>query len=696
MATKEKTKEIKKPGYKNRDGYIEDIAGSYLGGQYRPMITDISFWNYKNIKDGSKLEFGSPVSLLVGSNGTNKTSILRALQGSVAGDSLSNYWFDSKLDLIPGDTKKRPKYVYSYSLPISGKEEKRAQVMYQRIYRQDREEKDYFETVPPASTRYMDNVDFKNLGNQYSEYYSESRWSPLNKNVCYIDIRDYPSAYDVNMKFALLGFILDSKEVVKAESSRGYKRVIQAQKSRVRSASDQIFDLFNIEDGAILESDLKFSRFLKDSKIEGHCEPPVYLGGDEIEWISYILGRKYRKISLLNHSLFGLPGTTVKVDIENSVSGDMGYSEAYAGSGEYAVIMMVHFIFSAPEKSLILMDEPENSLHPESQRRLMEYILMMSIAKKHQFVISTHSAYMAEGMDDKSIHHLYRNKNGSVEFESNVSSRDAFIGIGGAPDTAIAKVTIKVEDKLAAAVVKRALRAFCSENSLNKYDVEFFGSCSTALDRYIPSAIESNSKDTLWILDGDSNRHNKNGIISRLEEKLGPVYGYEYYACRVALYYVSNIDKSQGKKPKAANGYDVVEAYLTALEAGNPANIKKCLSEVNKKVNNFVLPKGDSEKERALYVQSVFAWLEKHVQYLPGAENPEAWILQQLNMGDYVGNQAKKEIASHESAIREFCELMPSDPITSDEILRYQIELLKSIDDKAFEPVYEIIKGFDN
>lgn len=686
---------LKSPLEMTRSEYIGDIKGMQKSGKYHPMITDIRFWNYKNIKDGSRLEFNFPISLIVGANGTNKTSILRALQGGVAGDSLANYWFDSKLDLIPHDENK-PKYVYSYDLPLVGKKEKYAQVMYQRVFRNDRKEKDYFETVPPTGTSYISNEDFANLNKKYSEYHSDTRWKPIDKSVCYIDIREMPSAYDVNMKFAQLGFIFDKGQVKKAHTSRGYKGVIQDQKDRVRSASDKILEIFNIADvGCGKDTDIQ--RMFKSVNVETgiYCEAPVVLSDKEVEWIGYILGRQYTKIILLTHSYFGLPGTTARVEAIDT-DGNRGgseYSEAYAGSGEYAVIMMVHRIYSAINKSLILMDEPENSLHPESQRRLMEYILMMSRVRLHQFVISTHSAYMAEEMPKESMHHLYRGGSPGVGIKSNVSSRDAFIGIGGAPATAIEKVAIKVEDALAAAVVKRTLRLFFDEREQRKYSVTYFGSCSEAINKLIPADISENRKDSLWILDGDSNSHERDNIIQRLNQRF-PAKGYEYYACRVALYYINDGDSSK-KGASKSNGYDAVNEYLNALSSGDQARIYRCEKEVNSKVNGFMSIKGDAEKERKSRIKSVFDWLDKHVKYLPGEDNPESWILDQLGMGKYFGEDAKNKIAAQKEEIRKCGDLIGDEQIKSEDILCYEKSLLRKISKEKFEVLYNVINGFD-
>ena len=79
-----------------------------------------------------------------------------------------------------------------------------------------------------------------------------------------------------------------------------------------------------------------------------------------------------------------------------------------------------------------------------------------------------------------------------------------------------------------------------------------------------------------------------------------------------------------------------------------------------------------------------------------GDENPEAWILRLLGMGDYSGKQSKNKIANFEAEIREDCVLMPGDPITSEEILHYGISLVNKVDKNEFKPIYEVINRFDS
>ena len=52
-------------------------------------------------------------------------------------------------------------------------------------------------------------------------------------------------------------------------------------------------------------------------------------------------------------------------------SDGIAYSEYNAGSGEFLVALMLDKISRLPENALLLLDEPEVSLHPGAQKRFM-------------------------------------------------------------------------------------------------------------------------------------------------------------------------------------------------------------------------------------------------------------------------------------------------------------------------------------
>lgn len=67
---------------------------------YYPFIEYIRFPKYKLLEKNSRINFNFPITLLVGKNGTNKTSLLQALYGSPEGKSIGEYWFTTSVDKI--------------------------------------------------------------------------------------------------------------------------------------------------------------------------------------------------------------------------------------------------------------------------------------------------------------------------------------------------------------------------------------------------------------------------------------------------------------------------------------------------------------------------------------------------------------------------------------------------------------------
>jgi hypothetical protein len=679
---------------------VKSIRGSYQGGDYAPMLKSIKFLNYKNVMNDKSIDFNFPITLIVGPNGTNKTSILRALESCPRGKSLSDYWFSTELDPIPRPVSDsdNPEYVYLYDLP-RGKGIL-AKVRKYMTYKDGRD--DYFE---PA--RRIEGDGYKELSERQvsiaKKYRKKDGWVPIPKKTVYIDMRQRVPAYDINMSYGFNRIFFEKQNEAlkkkvrekypeelkgkdKEEFNKEYNERKMTMKKYIRKSSVKISEVMNRKN---VNKNRKYNRKIRFTKSSFRLE------ADELKWISYILGREYTEIVILDHSYFKLPGATVRVQVADKVADGekivRTYSEAYAGSGEYAVIMMVHYIYTAKRGSLILMDEPENSLHPESQRRLMECILHETLTKKHQFIISSHSMYMSESLPNEARIALSLNANGFVEPHMSVTHRDAFMGVGAAPQVPVGKVVIKVEDGLAEAMVRHVLLGSDDRSIQDRYIIDRIGSCSYAINTYIPADINRNASDTLWILDGDCNYREKDNINLRLEEKLGPNYGYDYYACRVALYYVTDVQNSSG-----ANGYDDVVAYLDALENKSQDKVNECLKKVNDKVNKFIFSKGDAQREREERIQSTLSWLEKYVHYLPGNRNPESWILGQTVGINCDGNQAAKElISSHGREIRETCKLLTSEKINSSHILQYEIELLEGVGISKFEALLNVLKQYD-
>jgi predicted ATP-dependent endonuclease of OLD family len=67
------------------------------------------------------------------------------------------------------------------------------------------------------------------------------------------------------------------------------------------------------------------------------------------------------------------------------------------GDGFSSVFRVAYTLFSSTPGSVVVLDEPELSLHPEAQKSL--YKLLAELAEDRQIIIATHSPYMVNWSD---------------------------------------------------------------------------------------------------------------------------------------------------------------------------------------------------------------------------------------------------------------------------------------------------------
>jgi predicted ATPase len=71
-----------------------------------------------------------------------------------------------------------------------------------------------------------------------------------------------------------------------------------------------------------------------------------------------------------------------------------------AGCGAQQVLPIITQIFAAPKNSVILIEEPEAGLHPESQSHLAR-MFAESVRLGHQLVMTTHSQVLLEALQEQ-------------------------------------------------------------------------------------------------------------------------------------------------------------------------------------------------------------------------------------------------------------------------------------------------------
>lgn len=439
--------------------------------EIEPFIRHIRFPYFKNLTEGCQVDFNYPITALVGQNGTNKSSVLRALFGSPNNYSLGSLWFSTDVDEIKDEGRSR--FIYGYfDAPTNSVVE----VIKTRIAKE--EDPDYWEPSRPIRADNMAAMPEKIL----SHNQLKTRWKAIEKNVIYLDFRATISAFD---KFF---YHSDFHTYPKKDYLRKRSQMLKS----------------------IIDNDLKSYKPHKGKKDKLFVN--TLLDANKVDLIGKILGRKYKSIRLIEHSLFTNDrAPTIILQSEN-----LKYSEAFAGSGEFAVSILVHKVMDCAKTSLILLDEPEVSLHPAAQCSLMKFLSDQALKNKHQIVISTHSSSIIKDLPKEAIKLFCLNdKLGKVDVLQNVSPEESFFILG----ERIEKKTVIVEDRLAKKFVEKALKVGGPGLS-NSFEVKYCpgGAGSIYQNIALPLCV-ANVKNVVFLLDGDQAFANECPTSDSIPEK---------------------------------------------------------------------------------------------------------------------------------------------------------------------------------
>jgi len=434
----------------------------------KPYICSLRFPNYRNLQIDTELPFDFPITILLGRNGTNKSSILHALYGSPSGQTIADFWFETELDAIPSERNGRKQSVVHQYRNDTGEI---VECIKARAPRGPKDP-DYWEAVKHSQI--------------YGFSVSGTRISPIKLKVIHLDFRGELPAFD---KYFYFPDPRHLEERIRSAKERGVLRREYRKQDYLRQRSKPL-----------------------KKEIERNGIPLI---GDELEVLKYILERDYISGKFLKHSLFhGHEGWTILFQTSHFD----GYSDAFAGSGESAAALLVHNILQAPEKSLILLDEPETSLHPRAQQRMLEFIAHQAVRKSLQIVIATHSIYLAKKLPQNAIRVLVLEADGTVTVRTDLSADEALHEI----DTLPAGKTILVEDERAKHIVISALK-LASSHALKDFQVLVRKGGTSQIYLDIQAYANSERKDVFVIFDGDHKPTDdipENGVLPQGESDL--------------------------------------------------------------------------------------------------------------------------------------------------------------------------------
>jgi len=172
---------------------------------------------------------------------------------------------------------------------------------------------------------------------------------------------------------------------------------------------------------------------------------------DEIKnWTCRILGHSYE--ALVNNKVGYHPSAPLAQVISATRRG-CTYSETHMGFGEGRAQFMIHSLEALPDKSLVLLEEPETSLHQRAQHELGHYLVDVAIRKGHQILLTTHSEYLLSALPGASRIFLYPSDQG-IEQLCGITAAQANSLLTDGFDKAL---TVLVEDECAAAILAEIL-----------------------------------------------------------------------------------------------------------------------------------------------------------------------------------------------------------------------------------------------
>lgn len=448
---------------------------------FLPYIDEIRFPMYKSLDDNLAVTLNWPITALIGPNGTNKSSILQAISAAPEGRSLAQFWFSTEVDDIDRGPRGKAshRFIYKYRFDDSGTVAECRKYRGSKKYRSSdvppqlkgKRDPDYWEPTKRVESDRMAPIPGTGFDSWISK--NRDRWNQIRKNVVYLDFRSELSAFDKYIHHQSFShWTPDSTQ-------KRYRAVVRSK---------------------------WIARALRRESLpqtqQKHLTHQAHdLDAERVSAIASILGKPIEKIVVVQHTFFGPHGYTVKLHLRGD--GAATYSEAHAGSGEYAVVRLVDEIKGAKERSLILLDEPEVSLHPGAQAKLMDFIRQETLRRGHQVVISTHSPALAASLPPQAIKVFGYDsaRHRVVLLADSCSPTEAFAHLGHT--TVGSQPRLIVEDELAAEIARAALRRHAPKKLDALKIVPFPGGADGLVKNVLSSLAIGGFDKAAVLLDGD-------------------------------------------------------------------------------------------------------------------------------------------------------------------------------------------------
>lgn len=437
---------------------IEAVEKKFKAREFDRFIHDVTFSKFKSFAPGTKIEFRFPITVLVGPNGGGKSSLLHAAWGMPLRHSTSRFWFSTPVDPIDNNGRNQNRYWYShYIKSIQNTVESR------KISGNKRH--GYWEPSRPAQREGMQGMPGKTAA--FAPFMSPTgdRWTPVERTPHYFNAKEQSSAFD--RFFSSVSFdSLEDRQDYFIKYSRKLKEVI--------------------------DHDLRSSVYYNVERVAEN----TLLTASQIAAVNSILQKSYRSARYIRHKFYDRQTYSPSVLFETEAR---NYSECFAGSGELAVVNYLLALEGLGKYDLLLLDEPETSLHPGAQQKLIEHMLGIVKEKLIQVIISSHSPTFVQLLPLEALVVFDETADG-VAPRPGPTKASAFERLGAIDKN---KITILTEDKLLEALTNRAIRANWPKPLRDRINVIAVDvGVSEMLSNQARAHLQANSA-VIMVLDGD-------------------------------------------------------------------------------------------------------------------------------------------------------------------------------------------------
>lgn len=208
-------------------------------------------------------------------------------------------------------------------------------------------------------------------------------------------------------------------------------------------------------------------------------------------WTCKVLGHTYENMQRSTVSYSNRRESVVSVERNNC-----RYSEAHMGYGEGRSQYLINALEGLPPKSLVLIEEPETSLHDHAQHEFGKYLVDVAGRKGHQILLTTHSEALLQALPSASRIYLHSTPAG-IEPINGLTALQAKSLMAQGREKAL---HVLVEDSAGKAILTEMLRK-ADPTFLATAAVNIGGSCSTI--KTTIKTLQSSGLPVAAVLDGD-------------------------------------------------------------------------------------------------------------------------------------------------------------------------------------------------